>query len=93
MEEKAKEVAELLKILANEHRLLCLCALFDGPLSVTEISHFVPNITQSALSQHLSTLKAHGLLTSEKQGLHVYYSIKDYRVIAVLDTLKKHYCS
>ena len=34
MEEKAKNIAELLKILANEHRLLILCALGKGPLTV-----------------------------------------------------------
>ena len=32
MEEKAKKIAELLKILANEHRLLILCALMQGRL-------------------------------------------------------------
>ena len=29
MEEKAKQVAELLKLLANENRLLLLCALLE----------------------------------------------------------------
>ncbi len=37
MEEKAKKIAELLKILANEHRLLILCALMQGPLAVGEL--------------------------------------------------------
>ncbi len=30
MEEQAKKIAELLKLLANEHRLLILCALIQG---------------------------------------------------------------
>ena len=30
MEEQAKKIAELLKLLANEHRLLILCALLKG---------------------------------------------------------------
>lgn len=62
MEEKAKQIAELLKILANENRLLILCALMEQPMTVNKISEKVPNITQSALSQHLGHFKAHGIL-------------------------------
>ena len=31
MEQKAKQIAELLKVLANEYRLLILCELIKGP--------------------------------------------------------------
>lgn len=92
MEEKAKKVAELLKLLANEHRLLILCALIQSPLTVGEIYQFTPNITSSALSQHLSQLKAAGILDSDKQGMNVIYHIQDERVIALIDSLKEHYC-
>ena len=50
MEEKAKKIAELLKVLANEHRLLILCALMKGCLTVGEIHKYCPAITASALS-------------------------------------------
>ena len=65
MEGRAKQVAELLKLLANENRLMIFCALLDGPKTVTEIGRHVPGITQSALSQHLKLLKAHGVLTDQ----------------------------
>lgn len=45
MEEQAKTIAELLKLLANEHRLLILCALIKGQLTVGDIHKCVPNIT------------------------------------------------
>ena len=54
MEMKARKIADLLKLLANEHRLLILCSLISGPLTVSEIHTFTPNITVSALSQHLN---------------------------------------
>lgn len=92
MEEKAKTVAELLKILANEYRLLVLCALVDDTLTVSQIHEFVPNITASALSQHLSQLKRSGILESQKQGLNVFYKIADTRVLELLSVLKKYYC-
>jgi DNA-binding transcriptional ArsR family regulator len=92
MEEKAKKVAELLKILANENRLLILCALIKSPLTVGEIYAHTPNITQSALSQHLNHLKTAGMLDSQKSGMNVVYSIADERVVALIETLKEQYC-
>ena len=92
MEAKAKKIADLLKLLANEHRLLILCALLNGELSVGEIHQYTPNITASALSQHLSQMKTAGILSSEKQGMNVYYRIQDKRIIALIDTIEKEYC-
>ena len=84
MEEKAKKIAEVLKLLANEHRLLILC--------VGEIHQFTPGISSSALSQHLAQLKMAGILESEKQGMKVIYQIQDDKVIGLIDFLKKTYC-
>lgn len=92
MEDKAKQIAEILKLLANENRLLILCALIQGKMNVSEIAGFVPGITQSALSQHLMLLKTAGILGSEKKGMHVVYSIADTRVIELIGVLKKYYC-
>lgn len=93
MEEQAKKIAELLKMLANEHRLLVLCALMRGPLTVGEIHKFTPNITASALSQHLTQLKAAGILDSEKQGMNVVYRIQDDRVVNLMGAIKEYYCA
>jgi len=92
MEEKAKEVAELLKILANENRLMILCILMEQPRTVSEISSVVSNITQSALSQHLSLLKTCGILASKRSGMNMIYSIKDHRVEKLIEVLKESYC-
>ncbi|NLU52016.1 MAG: winged helix-turn-helix transcriptional regulator [Clostridiaceae bacterium] len=92
MEQKAKKIAEILKVLANEYRLLILCELIKGPKSVSSLGEKIPNITQSALSQHLALLKAHGILDFTKTGQNVIYSIADHRVEEVIFVLKKHYC-
>ncbi len=92
MEAKAKKIAELLKLLANEHRLLILCALLQGKLTVGDIHQYTPNITTSALSQHLNQMKMAGILSSEKQGMNVFYQIQDERVITLIDAIKKLYC-
>jgi DNA-binding transcriptional ArsR family regulator len=93
MEEKAKKIAELLKLLANENRLLILCALIQEPMTVGEVAKFVPHITASALSQHLTLLKTAGILESNKVAQNVTYSIADNRVTEVIATLKEYYCA
>lgn len=92
MEERAKQIAELLKVLANENRLLILCALMQQPLSVGQLAHFVPSITQSALSQHLGLLKAHSIVDFHKSGQTITYSIVDARIADIIRLLKKNYC-
>ena len=92
MEDQAKKIAELLKLLANEHRLLILCGLMQGRKNLSEIHTYSPAITASALSQHLNQLKTAGILESEKQGMHVVYRIKDERVTKLIDTIKEQYC-
>ncbi len=92
VEERAKKIAELLKILANEHRLLILCALMRGPLAVGESHRSTRHITASALSQHLGHLRMAGILESRKQGMHVIYEIRDQRVTALLEAIKEYYC-
>lgn len=92
MEEKAKQIAQLLKLLANEQRLLILCALAQGPMNVGDIHAFTPNITAPALSQHLARLKTAGILDCEKQGMNVIYRLADETVAGLMAFLKEHYC-
>lgn len=91
--EKAKQVAELLKVLANENRLLIFCALMHKPMTVSEIGQRIPGISQSALSQHLALLKAHRILDFFKSGQNITYFITDHRVEEVIHVLKKYYCT
>lgn len=93
MEEKAKQIAELLKVLANQNRLLILCALIEGPLTVGEIRKYTGDISQSALSQHLGLLRSCGILDYEKKGQNIQYFIQDHKVEKVLEVLKIQYCS
>ena len=90
--EEAKELAKLLRALANENRLLILCSLMDGPMTAGKLAQFVPGITQSALSQHLKLLKAHGILNCTKSGKNITYFIADPRTGEIIETLKKYYC-
>ncbi len=92
LDENVKMVAELLKVLANQNRLLILDALIEQPMTVGEIGRRVDGITQSALSQHLSVLRAHRILDSEKNGQSITYFISDHRVELIFDVLRDNYC-
>jgi len=93
VEQQAKEIADLLKVLANQHRLMILCYLIEKPMNVSEIHEKIPEISQSALSQNLAMLKAYGILRSEKHGLQNVYQIKDERIKKIIQVLKETYCS
>ena len=91
MKEKAREVADLLKVLANENRLLILCELAQEPQSVGTLLKKL-GITQSGISQHLSILKANGILDYDKKAQTIIYKVKDERVFRLLETIKETYC-
>lgn len=93
LREKAQTIASLMAQMANENRLLILCALLDGPRTVGELGESVPNITGPALSQHLHKLKDGGLVQAEKHGQFVTYSIKDHRIQALMAVLRDQYCT
>ena len=92
MEQQAKEIADLLKVMANQHRLMILCYLIES-MNVSEIHEKIPTISQSALSQNLALLKAHGILSSNKSGLQNVYQINDKRIKKVIQTLRETYCT
>jgi DNA-binding transcriptional ArsR family regulator len=92
LERKAAEAAALLKLLANEHRLLILCRLVaEREMSVGAIAEAV-DLGQSALSQHLARMRDEGLVATRRDAQTVFYRIADDNVSRVLTVLKDIYC-
>ena len=88
----ARQASELLRALANEQRLMILCNLANGELSVGELNERI-ELSQSALSQHLAVLREAGLVNTRKDGQQVYYSLADGPGGRVVATLHDIYCS
>lgn len=88
----AGDAARLLKALANDRRLMILCLLVDGPLTVGEINQRI-GLSQSALSQHLALLRADGLLVAERVAQTVRYSLHSGPARRIIDTLHGIYCT
>jgi DNA-binding transcriptional ArsR family regulator len=91
-EHKAARAAGLLKLLANENRLLILCRLvLAGEMSVNELVEAV-GLSQSALSQHLAKMREEGLLGTRREAQTIFYRITDPNAARVLALLKNIYC-
>jgi ArsR family transcriptional regulator, virulence genes transcriptional regulator len=91
-EKKAGEAAGFLKLLANRNRLLILCRLIDErEMSVGELSAAV-DLSQSALSQHLTKMREDDLVATRREAQTVFYRIADKNVARVLKLLKSIYC-
>lgn len=88
----ADAAASLLKQLANPHRLMLLCTLIDGELSVGELNQRVP-LSQSALSQHLASLRDAQLVTTRKERQQVFYRLAGTEASQVIHLLKQMYCA
>ena len=92
-EANATEVAELLKMLGNQRRLMVLCKLIENrELSVGELAEAV-NLSQSALSQHLARMREEGLVAFRREGQTLWYRVGDPRLEALLATLYDLYCT
>ena len=87
----ADRASELLKNLANNHRLMVLCLLAEGEMSVAQISEHI-DLGQSPLSQHLARLRTDGLVKTRKVAQHVYYSLDSEEAGKVIQTLHHLYC-
>jgi len=91
-ESRAAEAATLLRVLANEQRLLILCHLLTaGELTVSALGDQV-NLSQSALSQHLARLRDEGVVTNRREAQSLFYRVADARTERVLALLRDIYC-
>ena len=79
-----------LKAIANPNRLQILCALLGNELTVGDMAKQF-GLSQSALSQHLSRMKAAGILTDRRAGNQVYYKLHEKDFEDLLKSLCKIY--
>lgn len=90
-EESAAAAAQLLRTLANERRLMVLCQLGAGELSVGALQARL-GLSQSALSQHLALLREEGIVATRRDGQSIFYRIADPNAVRVIATLADIFC-
>ncbi len=88
----ATEAADFLKSLGNENRLLILCHLSEGEMSVSELETAL-GLRQPTLSQQLARLRSDELVDTRRDGKTIYYSLASEEVRKILDVMYNLFCS
>ncbi|MBQ4862722.1 winged helix-turn-helix transcriptional regulator [Pseudoalteromonas sp. MMG013] len=91
MADNAEQAASLLKMMANKHRLMILCSLVENEMSVGQLNHKVL-LSQSALSQHLASLRKANIVSTRREKQTIYYMISDENVVALITSLYQLFC-
>jgi ArsR family transcriptional regulator, virulence genes transcriptional regulator len=91
MDAAAEQASELLKSLANRHRLMIVCQLIEGEQSVGGMADYL-GIRDSTVSQHLALLRKDGVVSARRDGQTIWYSIASGPAQEILKTLYRIYC-
>jgi ArsR family transcriptional regulator len=88
----ATVVADMLRAVANERRLMILCKLVEwGEATVGSLAEAV-GLSQSALSQHLAKMREEGIVAFRRDAQTVWYRICDAKTEELLATLHRLFC-
>lgn len=82
-------LSEVFKIFGDSTRIRILWALFDKELCVFDISEAI-NMSQSAISHQLRTLKQARLVKSRRKGKNTFYSLDDDHIKRIIEQVLIH---
>jgi DNA-binding transcriptional ArsR family regulator len=91
MEKNAATAVRLLKGLANESRLMIMCVLSEGEISVGHLNERI-DLSQSALSQHLAVLREQGLVRTRRESQTIYYRLAETPALSMVELLHDAFC-
>lgn len=80
--------ASICQCLANPKRLEVINTLRDKEMPVTELAEKM-GITKANLSQHLAIMREKGILKSRRDGVSIYYSLANPKVIQACDIMRE----
>ena len=87
--ELLSDLADLYKMFGDSTRLQILSALRMGELCVGDLADLL-NMSASAISHQLRTLRAQNLVTYRREGKMSYYSLADEHVEIIIDMGLEH---
>ena len=79
-------MAARLKIMSHPERLLMLCRMDEGEVSVSALVELT-GLSQSAVSQHLALLRDEGAVITRSEAQARFYALKDPVVRAIIHAL------
>jgi DNA-binding transcriptional ArsR family regulator len=90
--DNAKLASSFLKSLANENRLVILCALAEGEKNVGQLEEIL-GVRQPTLSQQLARLRTDKMVTTRRESKQIYYSICNDDAELVLGLIFELFCT
>ena len=88
-EEPIYEVADLFKVFGDSTRARIICALSISELCVCDLSALL-DMSQSAVSHQLRTLKSARIVKNRRSGKVVYYSLDDEHIKELFHVAFEH---
>ena len=86
MTDLCNKINEFGRAMSNAARYHIIESLLKGEKTVSELVKVV-KLTQPAVSQHLKTLKSSNLVSDERRGQEVYYSVDSAYILGLLKSL------
>ena len=80
--------ADICRTLGNSKRLEIIEALSEGDKNVTELAERL-GLRKANTSQHLAALRSKGLIVARREGLNIYYSIANQRIITACGIMRE----
>ncbi len=85
-----EQVAAALRVLAHPHRLRIVERLLERRHTVGELAEAL-GIPPAACSQHLSLMRAHGILRSRRNGRVVLYEVAEPAAVTLIRCIHRHH--
>lgn len=87
--EELFELEEIYKAFGSIPRLKILIHLREGESPVSDLAR-IAGLSQSATSHQLKDLKLKKIIKSRKDGLNIFYSLKDMHVLKIIESGVEH---
>lgn len=88
-EEELMDLADLFKNFADSTRIKILVALLEGELCVSDLAEAL-EMSQSAISHQLRTLRSSRLVRSRRDGKQIFYTLDDEHVKEIIEVGLDH---
>ena len=86
LKSNANRMAGRMRLMSHPERLLMMCRMDEGEVSVTELVELT-GLSQSAVSQHLALLREEEIVSIRGEAQTRYYSLKDPIVRGIIHAL------
>ncbi|MBI4671183.1 MAG: winged helix-turn-helix transcriptional regulator [Chloroflexi bacterium] len=80
--------AQICEGLADPKRIALLYALREGATTVNQLAETL-QLPQATVSRHLKILRERNLVAARRDGMNVYYSLTNDKILEALDLLRQ----